>query len=59
MVPYGQNRAALDQQLQVGSGDMRYEFAGLASGTWYFSVQIVDTNGLTSAPSSVVEYAVP
>ena len=56
VVLYGQDLARLDQQVVVECNalDCGYDIEGLASGTWYFAVQTVDSNGLISAPSQPV-----
>ncbi len=36
-----------------------YQFNNLESGTWYYSVQVVDINGPVSEPSALVEYNIP
>jgi hypothetical protein len=33
---------------------MKYTVEDLADGTWYFSVQVEDNNGLISPPSDLV-----
>lgn len=59
IVRYGQSSSALNQQVEVRTGDTRYTFEGLASGLWFFAVQAVDINGLASELSTTVEYSVP
>lgn len=59
IVRYGREAGALNQQVEISSGDTSYQFSNLESGTWFFSVQVVDTNGLVSKPSATVEYNVP
>jgi len=59
IVRYGQSSSALNQQVEVRTGDTRYTFEGLASGLWFFAVQAVDVNGLASELSTTVEYSVP
>ncbi|WP_328184815.1 PA14 domain-containing protein [Marinobacter sp. OP 3.4] len=58
IVRYGQEET-LDQQVEVDSADTSYQFSNLESGTWYFTVQVVDNSGLVSEPSEVVTHSVP
>lgn len=59
IVRYGQQEEALDSQVEVDSADTSYQFSNLESGTWYFTVQVVDNGGLVSEPSEVVTHSVP
>ncbi|SET11066.1 hypothetical protein SAMN04487962_104194 [Marinobacter segnicrescens] len=56
IVRYGQSPSELDQQAVVDCEVLEcgYNVNGLSSGTWYFAVQTVDSNGLISAPSAPV-----
>ncbi|MFL1453600.1 PA14 domain-containing protein [Marinobacter sp. GN3S48] len=54
IINYGQSESDLSSEQEVSGELTSYTFDGLASGTWYFTIQVVDTNGLTSAPSSPV-----
>lgn len=56
IVRYGQSPSELDQQAVVDCEVLEcgYNVNGLSSGTWYFAVQTVDSNGLVSAPSAPV-----
>jgi len=54
LINYGQDSQSLGQQVRVPSGTTNYTFDTLTSGTWYFQVQVVDTDGLTSEGSEVV-----
>ena len=38
--------------------EMSYEVSGLDVGTWYFTIQVQDTNGLISEPSDVVSKSI-
>lgn len=58
-IRYGQDPDNLDQSVQVPGDLDSYRFTDLTSGTWYFSIRVVDTQGLASAPSNVVEAQVP
>lgn len=54
VIRYGQNQQALEQGVEVPGDATSYQFENLASGTWYFTIQVVDDKGLISAPSEVV-----
>lgn len=54
IINYGQSESDLSGEQNVGGDLMSYTFDGLASGIWYFTIRVVDTNGLTSARSSPV-----
>lgn len=58
LIEYGESPDNLDRSVQVEIGETRYEFKGLASGTWYLAVKVVDSNGLESELSDVVEHIV-
>lgn len=59
VIEYGQDVANLAQSVNVGGAEVNYTFNDLASGTWYFTIRVVDTNGLSSAPSEPVSAVVP
>ncbi|HKK55556.1 fibronectin type III domain-containing protein [Marinobacter sp.] len=61
IISYGQDPANLDQTVHVSSDQgnnypatLQYTVENLSAGTWYFSVQAEDNNGLLSPPSEVV-----
>ncbi|TGN40683.1 fibronectin type III domain-containing protein [Marinobacter confluentis] len=55
VISYGQNPENLDQKIYVNDAYvMEYTVDGLSEGTWYFSVQAEDDNGLMSPPSDLV-----
>jgi len=55
VISYGQDPEDLDQTIRIDdASDMDYTVEGLEDGTWYFSVQVEDTNGLMSPPSDLV-----
>ncbi|MDC0661934.1 PA14 domain-containing protein [Marinobacter sp. SS21] len=58
LISYGQSEANLDNNVQVSGEQTSYSLEGLNSGTWYFSIQVVDTDGLASNPSDPVSYQV-
>jgi len=59
LISYGQDAQTLEQEVEVQAGTTNHTFEGLATGTWYFQVQAVDTSGLTSPSSEVVSSSVP
>ncbi|MDL0429697.1 PA14 domain-containing protein [Marinobacter sp. TBZ242] len=57
-INYGQSTDSLDQEVRVEADDTSYTLEGLAQGTWYFTIRVVDTDGLTSQASDTVEVQV-
>lgn len=57
-INYGQSPDNLDQEVRAASDDTEYTLEGLAAGTWYFTIRVVDTDGLTSQASDTVEFLV-
>ena len=54
-VLYGKSSRDYDYSVELNStGLNRYVLEGLGSGTWYFAVQAITSDGLTSAPSREV-----
>lgn len=58
-ISYGNSPEALDQTLAVPGDQTSLEISDLASGTWYFSIRVIDTDGLKSEPSEVVSKTIP
>lgn len=57
IVRYGNTNEISEMANEVVVEDgqvMEYEIVGLGSGTWYFSIRAIDTNGLTSNWSEIV-----
>jgi len=55
VISYGQDPENLEQTVLVNNAStMEYTVEDLADGTWYFSVQVEDNNGLISPPSDLV-----
>ena len=58
VIRYGTNRDSLDQTLVIdnagGVDNWSHEFTNLSSGTWYFTVEVEDENGLRSEPAGIV-----
>jgi len=57
-VSYGQQAVELTAKILVEPDQSSLTIEGLASGTWYFSIRVIDTNGLASEPSDVVAFEV-
>lgn len=55
VISYGRDPQNLDKTVYVSdSYTMEYTVQNLEDGTWYFSVQAEDSNGLMSPPSDLV-----
>lgn len=55
IIRYGQDPANLTELVRIDSADtMEYTVTNLDNGTWYFSIQVEDVDGLVSAPSEPV-----
>ncbi len=55
VISYGQNPDDLSQTVLIDdASQMEFTFESLGDGTWYFTVQAEDINGLMSPPSDVV-----
>lgn len=58
VISYGTDRDNLDNQVEVdnvgGLQTMTYDVENLSAGTWYFTIQVEDVDGLISAPSAPV-----
>lgn len=57
-INYGQSSDSLNQTIEVPAGTTEARIEGLAAGTWYFTIQVIDTSGLSSEPSDPVQYSV-
>lgn len=57
-IRYGKDPEALNQTLTAPADATSLMVEGLDSGTWYFTIQVVDTNDLASQPSESVQYQV-
>lgn len=54
IISYGTSASDLNQSVSVsGASTTSYTVQGLASGTWYFEVTAVATDGMHSSPSNV------
>lgn len=62
VIRYGQDAGNLDREAVVDNAAedaaMSYTVDGLSSGTWYFTIQVQDINGLMSEPSEVVSKSI-
>ena len=59
VVNYGQDPGNLDQTVRINNANtMEYTVEDLGNGTWYFSVQVEDSNGLMSPPSDLVSKSI-
>lgn len=58
-VLYGTAADNLSELKVVDGSQTSTEISGLSSGTWYFSVRVVDINGLKSEGSAVQSYTIP
>lgn len=59
LVEYGQSEVLLDQSVTIDSGQNSYTFESLDSGIWYFTIRVVDDNGISSSPSALMSHTVP
>ncbi len=57
-INYGQDRNNLNQVIEVPAGTSQTTINNLATGQWFFTIRVVDTNGLSSEPSDPVEHTV-
>ncbi|AMQ87251.1 PA14 domain-containing protein [Marinobacter sp. LQ44] len=58
VINYGQAPTNMPQILEVPAGTTEARIEGLSSGDWYFTIRVIDTNGLSSEPSDPVQYSV-
>ena len=57
-IQYGQNPENLSEIQRIDGAETTYEFTNLASGTWYFTIKVVDIDGLKSPPSEIISHEV-
>ena len=55
IISYGQDVSDLSKTIEINDAStMEYTINDLGAGEWFFSIRVVDTDGLISAPSDVV-----
>lgn len=55
VISYGQNPEELSEAIRIDDAStMNYTIDNLGNGTWYFTIQVEDVDGLVSAPSEQV-----
>lgn len=58
VISFGQDPARLTETQRVDGPETSFEFDGLSSGTWYFTIRVVDTSGLSSPESDPVSVVI-
>ncbi|GGY80278.1 PA14 domain-containing protein [Marinobacter zhanjiangensis] len=58
-IVYGQEQTNLGQSITAAGDATSAEISGLESGTWYFSIRVIDINGLESELSAPIEHSIP
>lgn len=59
VILYGQDADKLDRRIEISEAStMEYIVDNLSAGQWFFAIQVVDTEGLVSAPSEVVSKSI-
>ena len=54
VISYGQSEGSLSETQQVDGAETSFQFENLAPGTWYFTIRVVDMDGLSSPESEPV-----
>lgn len=55
VISYGQNPDELSEAIRINDANvMDYTINNLDNGTWYFTIQVEDVDGLVSEPSEQV-----
>lgn len=55
VINYGRDPEELDEAIRIDDANvMEYTLDNLDNGTWYFTIQVEDVDGLVSAPSEQV-----
>lgn len=55
VISYGKNPDELSEIVRINdAATMDYTITNLDNGTWYFTIQVEDVDGLVSAPSEQV-----
>lgn len=55
---YGSSPDTLSETVTVDGGQTSGKVSGLTPGTWYFSIRVIDTNGLMSENSEVLSHTI-
>ncbi len=55
---YGSSPDSLSNTVTVDGAQTSAEITGLSSGTWYFAIRVIDTDGLTSENSQILTHTV-
>lgn len=55
---YGSSPDNLSNRVMVDGSQTSAEVTGLSPGTWYFSIRVIDTDGLTSENSEVLTHTI-
>ncbi len=59
IILYGQDADNLDRRIEINEAStMDYTVTNLDYGQWFFAIQVVDVDGLVSAPSEVVSKSI-
>jgi hypothetical protein len=58
VINYGQDPDQLSETQRVDGAETSYTFEGLSPGTWYFTIQVVDNDGVSSPESEPVSTVV-
>jgi fibronectin type III domain protein len=53
-IQYGRSPESLAETQRIDGAATSYHFNDLSPGTWYFTIKVVDTNGLESPVSAMV-----
>ncbi|ONF45441.1 hypothetical protein BTO32_03025 [Marinobacter lutaoensis] len=56
-ISYSQNASAEGNILEVSGSETTAALEGLSTGDWFFKLRVIDTNGLASSWSQIVEYS--
>lgn len=55
VISYGKDPAEMTESIRIDSAaTMEYTVSNLDSGTWYFTIQAEDVDGLISEPAGIV-----
>jgi len=57
-INYGQSPDSLNREARAEPDETEYTLQDLTQGSWYFTIRVVDTDGLTSQPSDTVSFQI-